>query len=235
MCAQDPRIDYSGNSEAEDVLRWAIDKFHPSIKIACSFQNLVVVHMALEINPDVTIFAIDTGRLNEESYQCAEDLQRRLGVKIEWFFPKHPEVETLEREKGLFSFKQSVENRQECCHIRKVEPLKRALSDLDAWITGLRRDQNVTRTGTGKIEIDHVHGDIVKINPIVDWTWDEVQDYVREHDLPYNHLFDRGFLSVGCAPCTRPVRAGEHPRAGRWWWEQAEHKECGLHNRNWNI
>jgi phosphoadenosine phosphosulfate reductase len=235
MSEQDPRIDYSGSYEAEDVLRWAIEKFQPSIKIACSFQNLVVVHMALKINPDVTIFAMDTGRLNEETYQCAEDLQRRLGVKIEWFFPKHREIEALEREKGLFSFKQSVENRQECCHIRKVEPLKRALSGLDAWITGLRRDQNVTRTSTGKIEIDHVHGGIVKINPIVDWTWDEVQDYVREHDLPYNHLFDRGFLSVGCAPCTRPVRAGEHPRAGRWWWEQAEHKECGLHNRNWNI
>jgi phosphoadenosine phosphosulfate reductase len=235
MSEQDPRIDYSGSYEAEDVLRWAIEKFQPSIKIACSFQNLVVVHMALKINPDVTIFAMDTGRLNEETYQCAEDLQRRLGVKIEWFFPKHREIEALEREKGLFSFKQSVENRQECCRIRKVEPLKRALSGLDAWITGLRRDQNVTRTSTGKIEIDHVHGGIVKINPIVDWTWDEVQDYVREHDLPYNHLFDRGFLSVGCAPCTRPVRAGEHPRAGRWWWEQAEHKECGLHNRNWNI
>ncbi len=235
MSEQDPWIDYGGNYEAEDVLRWAIGKFHPSIKIACSFQNLVVVHMALKINPDVTIFAIDTGRLNEETYQCAEDLQQALGVKIEWFFPKHAEVEALEREKGLFSFKQSVEKRQECCHIRKVEPLQRALSDLDAWITGLRSEQNVTRTGANKVEIDHVHGGIVKINPIVDWTWDEVQDYVREHKLPYNHLFDRGFLSVGCAPCTRPVRAGEHPRAGRWWWEQAEHKECGLHNRNWNI
>ncbi len=235
MSNSDPRIDYDGSYEAKDVLEWAISKFHPSIKIACSFQNLVVVHMALEINPDVTIFAIDTGRLNEETYQCAEDLQRQLGVKIEWFFPKHEEVEALEREKGLFSFKQSIENRQECCHIRKVEPLQRALSDLDAWITGLRRDQNVTRTGTGKIEVDAVHDNIIKVNPIVDWTWDEVQDYVRDHGLPYNHLFDRGFLSVGCAPCTRPVRAGEHPRAGRWWWEQAEHKECGLHNRNWNI
>jgi phosphoadenosine phosphosulfate reductase len=228
-------LDYTGSYEAEDVLRWAIDRYHPSIKVACSFQNLVVVHMALKINPDITIFAIDTGRLHEETYQCADDLQRKLGTQVEWFFPKHDAVESLERGKGLFSFKESVENRQECCHIRKVEPLERALSDLDAWITGLRRDQNVTRTGTGKIEIDHVHGGIVKINPIVDWSWDRVQDYVREHELPYNHLFDRGFLSVGCAPCTRPVRAGEHPRAGRWWWEQAEHKECGLHNRSWNI
>jgi phosphoadenosine phosphosulfate reductase len=231
----DARINYSGNDEAEDVLRWAIEEFGSSIKIACSFQNLVIVHMALQIDPNVTIFAIDTGRLHEETYQCAEDLQRQLGVKIQWFFPKHDPVEQLERDKGLFSFKQSVENRQECCHIRKVEPLQRALSDLDAWITGLRRDQNVTRTGTGKIEIDHVHGNIVKINPIVDWSWDQVQDYVKGHNLPYNHLFDSGFLSVGCAPCTRPVRAGEDARAGRWWWEQAEHKECGLHNRSWNI
>jgi phosphoadenosine phosphosulfate reductase len=235
MSDQDPRIDYSGNSEAEDVLRWAIEKFNPSIKLACSFQNLVLVHMALQIDPNITIFAIDTGRLHEETYQCAEDLQQKFGTKIEWFFPKHEPVEALERDKGLFSFKQSVENRQECCHIRKVEPLQRALTDLDAWITGLRRDQNVTRTNTGKVEIDHVHGGLVKINPIVDWSWDQVQDYVREHDLPYNHLFDRGFLSVGCAPCTRPVRAGEDPRAGRWWWEDPEHKECGLHNRNWNI
>lgn len=231
----DPRITYSGNDEAEDVLRWAIEQFGSSIKIACSFQNLVVVHMALQIDPNVTIFAIDTGRLPEETYQCAEDLQRSLGTKIEWFFPQHGPIEQLEREKGLFSFKQNVENRQECCHIRKVEPLQRALSGLDAWITGLRRDQTVTRTGTGKIEIDHVHGNIVKINPIVDWSWDQVQDYVRDNNLPYNHLFDRGFLSVGCAPCTRPVRAGEDARAGRWWWEQAEHKECGLHNRSWNI
>jgi phosphoadenosine phosphosulfate reductase len=231
----DPRITYTGNYEAEDVLRWAIEQFGSSIKIACSFQNLVVVHMALQIDPNVTIFAIDTGRLHEETYQCAEDLQRSLGTKIEWFFPQHGPIEKLERDKGLFSFKKSVENRQECCHIRKVEPLQRALSGLDAWITGLRRDQNVTRTGTGKIEIDHVHGNIVKINPIVDWSWDQVQDYVRDNKLPYNHLFDRGFLSVGCAPCTRPVRAGEHARAGRWWWEQAEHKECGLHNRSWNI
>jgi len=235
MNSQDPGIDYDGSYAADDVLRWAIGKFHPSIKIACSFQNLVVVHMALQIASDITIFAIDTGRLNEETYQCAEDLQQRLGVKIEWFFPRHEPVEQLEREKGLFSFKQSVENRQECCHIRKVEPLNRALSELDAWVTGLRRDQNVTRTETAKIELDQVHGGIIKINPIVDWSWDAVQDYVRAHDLPYNHLFDRGFLSVGCAPCTRPVRAGEEPRAGRWWWEQAAHKECGLHNHNWNI
>ncbi len=235
MSEYDPRIDYAGNGEAEDILRWAIEKFHPSIKLACSFQNLVLVHMAVQIRPDICIFALDTGRLNEETYQCAEDLYRQLGVKIEWYFPKTDAVQALEREKGLFSFRRSVANRQECCHIRKVEPLQRALEGVDAWITGLRSDQSGARAATRKIEVDVVHNHMIKVNPIVDWSWDQVQDYVTRHDLPYNRLFDMGYLSIGCAPCTRPVQAGEHPRAGRWWWEQDEHKECGLHNRNWNI
>ncbi|HAS81703.1 MAG TPA: phosphoadenylyl-sulfate reductase [Verrucomicrobia bacterium] len=235
MNENDPRIDYAGDHSAEDVLRWAIGKFHPSIKVACSFQNLVLVHMATQIRPDVTIFAIDTGRLNEESYQCAEDLYRLLGISIEWYFPQHEQVQALEREKGLYSFRRSIANRQECCHIRKVEPLRRALQGAQAWITGVRSDQGDSRAGTSKIEVDHVHDGIIKINPIADWTWDQVQDYVRQYNLPYNRLFDVGYLSIGCAPCTRPVQAGEDSRAGRWWWEQGGHKECGLHNRNWTI
>jgi phosphoadenosine phosphosulfate reductase len=235
MTEQDPRIDYRGGNEAQDVMRWAIERFYPAIKVACSFQNLVLVHMATRIRPDLCIFALDTGRLNEETYQCAEDLYRKLGVKIEWYFPQSETVQQLEREKGLYSFRRSVANRQECCQIRKVEPLRRALQGAAAWITGVRSDQSEARASTRKIEVDHVHDDIIKINPIADWSWDQVQDYVKEHDLPYNRLFDRGYLSIGCAPCTRPVQAGEHPRAGRWWWEQDEHKECGLHNRNWNI
>lgn len=235
MNEQDPRIDYEGNYEAEDVLRWGIGKFHPDIKLACSFQNLVLVHMAVQIRGDVKIIAMDTGRLNEETYQCAEDLYRQLGVKIEWYFPQHDAVQGLEREKGLFSFRRSIANRQECCHIRKVEPLRRALTGAQAWITGLRSEQSGTRAAASKIEVDHVHDKIIKLNPIVDWSWDDVQDYVRKYNLPYNRLFDYGYLSIGCAPCTRPVQAGEDSRAGRWWWEQDEHKECGLHNRNWNI
>jgi phosphoadenosine phosphosulfate reductase len=126
-------------------------------------------------------------------------------------------------------FYQSVELRKLCCHVRKVEPLRRALSGLDAWITGLRRQQGPTRTGTAKIELDEANGGCLKINPLADWDTDRVWAYVREHDVPYNALHDRGYPSIGCAPCTRPVRPGEDIRAGRWWWEASDQRECGLH------
>lgn len=222
---------YPGDSGAEDILKWAMDEFHPDISLACSFspEDVVVAHMLAQIRKDARIFAIDTGRLNEETYQCADALKEKLGINIEWYFPKHEAVEKLEREKGLFSFRTSLEARHECCGIRKVEPLSRALSGLRAWITGLRREQSVTRDKLGKIESDPGHGGILKINPIADWTDDEVWDYIKKHDLPYNKLYDQGYTSIGCAPCTRAIEAGEHPRAGRWWWENPEHKECGLH------
>ena len=144
-------------------------------------------------------------------------------------------MQKLVREKGLYSFRESVENRRECCPIRKVEPLNRALSNYDCWITGLRRDQSVSRAEVKPLAIDHSHGDIVKVSPIIDWSTEQVNAYVKEHKLPYNSLMEHGYKSVGCAPCTRAVHDGEHPRAGRWWWELDEHKECGLHVRNWNI
>lgn len=226
---------YEGSGEAEDLLRWALGRYHPGIALACSFQNPVLIHMMVSIRPDARVFAIDTGRLNEETYQCAEDIERVLGVKIEWYFPKHDAVEAMVRGKGHYSFKSDLESRRECCAIRKVEPLNRALSGLDAWITGLRREHNVTRGDAGKIEIDEAHNGIVKINPIADWSSEDVREYVKKHNLPYNSLLDMGYASIGCAPCTRAIAEGEHPRAGRWWWESAEHKECGLHVRNWNI
>jgi phosphoadenosine phosphosulfate reductase len=172
--------------------------------------------------------------LPEESFACAEAIRRQLGVRIEWFFPRHEAVEELEGEKGVFSFRDSLDNRKQCCFIRKVEPLTRALAGLDAWITGMRRDESVTRSGLAKIERDEAHGGIVKINPLADWTADDVRAYLRAHRLPYNELLDRGYPSIGCACCTRPVAPGEDVRAGRWWWEQAEHKECGLHPRTKN-
>jgi len=227
-------IDYDGDGAAEDVLRWALKKYHPRIALSTSFKDAVLVHMMSRIRPDIRIFALDTGRLNEETYTCAEEIRKRYGITIEWVFPKLEAVQKLEREKGLYSFKESLENRQECCFLRKVEPLTRALQGLDAWITGLRRDQGVSRVNAEKIEIDRVHGGIVKINPIVDWDRDRVRQYIKDHDLPYNRLFDKGYLSIGCAPCTRAVQFGDDPRSGRWWWEQEEeHKECGIHN--WSI
>ena len=231
----EPGIDYNGNGEAEDVLAWALDKFSPRIALATSFKDAVLIHMMLKIRPDVRVFALDTGRMNEETYQCAEDIRRRLKVNIEWFFPEREQVEVLEREKGMYSFRQSLENRKDCCFIRKVEPLNRALKGLDAWITGMRRDQGVTRKSVHKIEIDRAHGDIIKINPLADWDQERIRDYVRTHSLPYNKLFEQGYQSIGCAPCTRPVKEGGDPRSGRWWWESAEQKECGIHVPDFSI
>lgn len=219
---------------ARDVIRWALEKFHPRIAIATSLQDSVIIHMAVSIRKDVRVFSIDTGRLPEETFVCAEEIRRQLGVQIEWYFPQHDALEKLLLQKGPFSFRNSLEDRRECCSIRKVEPLTRALRGLDAWITGLRREESVTRSSLAKVEKDEVHG-IVKVNPLADWTAEDVRAYLHKYHIPYNRLLDRGYPSIGCACCTRPIEPGEHPRAGRWWWEQPEHKECGLHVRNWNI
>ncbi|MCE9613389.1 MAG: phosphoadenylyl-sulfate reductase [Lentisphaerae bacterium] len=228
-------IDYHGNGEAEDVLRWALDRFSPRIALSTSFKDAVIIHMMSRIRPDFRVFALDTGRLNEETYELADEISRRYHVQIEWTFPRHEAVERLTGTKGMHSFRESVENRRECCYIRKVEPLSRALSGLDAWITGLRRDQGSTRSEIQKIERDQVHGGIIKVNPLADWDTGRMWQYIRENKIPYNRLFDKGYTSIGCAPCTRPVQPGDDPRSGRWWWELDEHKECGIHIRDWTI
>ena len=213
------------------VLAKALELYHPAITLACSFsiEDAAIVDMLMKIRKDARVFALDTGRLNPETYECAEQLRRRYKVQIEWFFPKHEAVEKLERSKGVFSFKQSVEERKECCGIRKVEPLNRALSGMNAWITGLRREQSVTRSDLKVVEIDASHSGILKINPLAAWSLDDVWKYTRENYVPYNPLYDVGYTSIGCAPCTRAIQPGEDQRAGRWWWENPEHKECGLH------
>jgi phosphoadenosine phosphosulfate reductase len=215
----------------EDLLRWALADFHPDVAVASSFsmEDVALVAMTAAIRPDARVFALDTGRLNEETYEAAEAVRLRLGIRIEWYVPDGAAVESLEREKGLYSFRESLEGRRECCRIRKVEPLRRALSGLRAWITGQRREQSVTRAALPVVEVDAAHGGILKLNPLADWTWKQVRDYVREQGLPYNRLHDAGYPSIGCAPCTRAVLPGEDSRAGRWWWERPEHKECGLH------
>ena len=218
----------------EAVLRWALSEFHPDIALASSFsmEDTVLIAMMAEIRSDARIFALDTGRLHEETYEAAEAVRRKLGVRIEWCFPERAAVEELERSKGLYSFQENLENRHECCRIRKVEPLSRALSGLRAWVTGQRREQAVTRRNLPVVEIDDGHGKILKLNPLAGWTEHEVREYVRKRGLPVNRLHDMGYPSIGCAPCTRSVAPGEDPRAGRWWWERPEHKECGLHARN---
>ncbi len=218
----------------ESILRWALSEFHPDIALASSFsmEDIVLIAMMADILPDARIFALDTGRLHEETYEAAEAVRRNLGVRIEWYFPSRAAVEELERSKGLYSFRENLENRHECCRIRKVEPLSRALSGLRAWVTGQRKEQAVTRRSLSVLEIDEAHGEILKLNPLAGWTEQEVREYVRKRGLPVNRLHDMGYPSIGCAPCTRPIAPGEDPRAGRWWWERPEQKECGLHERN---
>lgn len=215
----------------EVVLRWAIDTFAPKLALASSFgaEDMVLIDMLSKLDPPTTIFTLDTGRLHEETYDVMERTRERYKVAIESYFPGRDAVEALERERGFYSFRQSIEERKFCCRVRKVEPLGRALLSVDAWITGLRREQAATRTGIDAVEIDASHGSIVKINPLVDWTEPQVWAYIHEHHVPYNALHDQGFPSIGCAPCTRAIKPGEDVRAGRWWWENPETKECGLH------
>lgn len=222
-----------GGKTAGAVVAWALREFHPRVALASSFslEDIALIAMMAEVRPDARIFALDTGRLNEETYEAAEAVRTRLGVRVEWHFPDRLSVEALERSKGLYSFRESLGNRHECCRIRKVEPLARALSGLRAWITGQRKAHGVTRAGLPIVEVDAAHGGMIKINPLADWSDDEVRAFIRDRGLPYNRLHDAGYPSIGCAPCTRPVAPGEDPRAGRWWWESPEHKECGLHAR----
>ena len=214
----------------DGTLRWALDRFHPRIAFASSFgaEDVVVIDLLARIRPDARIFTLDTGRLHEETYDVMERIRRRYGVTIETHCPERTALEELERGRGYFSFRESIEARKECCRIRKVEPLRRALHGLEAWITGLRRQQSVTRTGVEKVEVDAAFS-LIKVNPLADWTEQEVWDHIKKYDVPYNPLHDRGFPSIGCAPCTRAIRPGEDARAGRWWWEQPAQKECGLH------
>ncbi len=215
---------------AEEAIRWALARFHPRLAFASSFgaEDVVVTDLLLRERRDARIFTLDTGRLPEETHDVVRRVRERYGIAIEMFFPDRDALERLLREKGSFSFRESVRNRNECCEIRKVAPLRRALSGIDLWITGLRRGQATTRATVSRLDWDETLG-LLKLNPIADWSEERVWDYIRSNDLPYNALHDRGFPSIGCAPCTRAVDPGEDIRAGRWWWERPEHKECGLH------
>ena len=221
------------NATAQEILRLGVTAAQGPVKLACSFslEDVAIIELAREAGLEVGVFALDTGRLNEETYEVADAITERYRIKIDWYFPRHEAVEKLEREKGLFSFRESLGNRHECCHIRKVEPLGRALKELSGWVTGLRREHSVTRTDLKAIELDALNGGIIKINPLLDWSEAQLLDFATERRLPQNRLLKQGYRSIGCAPCTRAVQPGEDARAGRWWWENPEHKECGLHRR----
>jgi phosphoadenosine phosphosulfate reductase len=220
------------SKSAHQILKWAIDTFGTKIALASSFgaEDVVIIDMMAKTDKSrAKVFTLETGRLNQETYDVMDAIRVRYGIPIDAYFPDQKEVEEMIRSKGMNLFYESVENRKLCCEIRKVHPLNRALATLDGWITGLRRDQVATRSTTKKIELDAAHGGIIKLNPIADWSSDMVWDYIHKNNVPYNKLHDNGFPSIGCEPCTRAVMPGDDPRAGRWWWENAAAKECGLH------
>lgn len=177
------------------------------------------------------IFTLDTGRLFPETYQLIDKTNLTYGIQLEVFFPDYNEVQRMVQEEGINLFYNSIESRHRCCQVRKLEPLQRAFKGLDAWICGLRREQSVTRQDMQVVEWDAMH-QLIKVNPLISWTEQQVWDYIKEHQVPYNKLHKQGYPSIGCEPCTRAVKPGEDVRAGRWWWESPDHRECGLHQKH---
>jgi len=194
-----------------------------------SAEDQVITHMIFSLNLDIEIFTLDTGRMFPETYQTLQKTFEKYQKEIKVYFPAAEEVEELMTEKGAYSFYDSVENRTQCCEIRKVKPLKRALQGKTIWITGIRSEHSQNRTEMQKIEWDAANI-ITKIHPLLHWSNDEVWTYIIANNVPYNSLHDKGFISIGCQPCTRAVKEGEDFRAGRWWWEDTSKKECGLHS-----
>jgi len=229
------RVVEAGQAEAwspQEILTWALKNFRPRVALSCSFgapEGLVLLDMMHRIDPGSRVFVLDTGRLPQATHDLIDRVRERYDKAIEVILPEAAAVQAMVGEHGTNLFYESVEKRQLCCGVRKVQPLNRYLADLDAWVTGLRREQNVTRSKTPKVQVDHTHGGILKLNPIADWTHAQVTDYVRAHNVPTNRLHARGYPSVGCEPCSRAVQPGEDARAGRWWWERAETRECGIH------
>jgi len=214
----------------EESLLLLSEKFKDKIvfSTSLSLEDQVITDIIYSNDLPIRIFTIDTGRLFNETYSVLNKTNEFYDKKIQIYFPKNDSVESLVNEKGPFSFYGSVENRKECCFIRKVEPLNRALAGMQAWITGIRAEHSVTRQEMNKIEWDEIHR-VFKFHPLLDWSTQKVKDYIKKHNVPYNLLHDKGFVSIGCSPCTRAVIEGEDFRAGRWWWEDNTKKECGLH------
>jgi phosphoadenosine phosphosulfate reductase len=217
---------------AEDVIKLAHREFDSRVNFASSLgeEDQVITDMIARVAPQIEVFTLDTGRLYQETYNLLNLTQTKypkLNYKI--YFPDTKAVEEMVKGKGINLFYESIDNRKLCCGIRKVEPLRRALANVDAWITGLRREQAVTRSTLEVFEWDEVNQKI-KINPLADWTLAQVHEYIKKHNVDVNPLHAQGFISIGCAPCTRAIKPGEDIRAGRWWWETPDQKECGLHN-----
>ncbi len=225
------------NKELEDaspqeVLAWAMEKFGSSASLSSSFgaEDVALIDMMWRIDPKARVFTLETLRLPTETYTVMDQIQLRYGIDVDVQYPDIDDVREMVEAEGFNLFYKSVENRKLCCDIRKVQPLRKHLAGLSAWITGLRRDQATTRANVAKVEIDEAFDGIIKINPLADWKWEQVWDYIHENQVPYNELHDNNYPSIGCLPCTRAVKPDEDQRAGRWWWETDPNaKECGLH------
>jgi phosphoadenosine phosphosulfate reductase len=219
-----------------EILAFALSEYSPHIAISFSgAEDVILVDLAVKAGGKFRVFSLDTGRLHAETYRFLDAVRDHYRIPIEVFFPQPEAVEKLVRDKGLFSFYR--DGHKECCGIRKVEPLRRALGGLSAWVTGQRRDQSPgTRAQIPVAQLDSAFSSnghqLVKFNPLANWTSREVWDYIRSEGVPYNPLHEQGFISIGCEPCTKPILPGQHERAGRWWWEDETRKECGLHNVN---
>ncbi len=221
-------------STPQDILKLALQEYN---NIAISFsgaEDVVLVDMAVKLNPSVKVFSLDTGRLHAETYKYLEEVRLHYNIELEVLFPQSQAVETLVREHGLYSFYN--DGHQACCGVRKVEPLRRKLNTIDAWITGQRRDQSPTRSNVPVVQVDPAFStpdhSLIKFNPLAEWSSEQVWAYIRENNVPYNALHAKGFTSIGCEPCTRAVLPNQHEREGRWWWENSASKECGLHSGN---
>ncbi|MDR0940768.1 MAG: phosphoadenylyl-sulfate reductase [Bacteroidales bacterium] len=216
----------------ETLLRWFLEQCEGKIALSSSLgpEDQVLTDMIVKINKNAQIFTLDTGRLFPETYSLIEKTNMRYGIKIRMYFPDFHKVEDMVSTHGINLFYESIEKRKLCCALRKLEPLSRAFKGLDAWICGLRREQSVTRQAMQLVEWDEIHN-IIKINPLIHWSEQQVWDYISKNAVPYNRLHKNGFPSIGCQPCTRAVKEGEDARSGRWWWESPEHRECGLHKK----
>ncbi|EFU69743.1 phosphoadenylyl-sulfate reductase [Aliarcobacter butzleri] len=219
------------NKTTIDVIAYFLDNFkNVALSSSLAAEDQVLTDILLKKNKNASIFTLDTGRLHPETYDVMDATNLKYGIKIDVFFPDNENVQKLYKTQGVNGHYESIENRKNCCNIRKIEPLKRALKDVEVWVTGLRASQSVTRTDMPLVEWDE-NFNVIKVNPLINWSQEDVWDYIKTNKVPYNKLHDQGFPSIGCAPCTRAIKDGEDIRAGRWWWENPEHKECGLHKK----
>lgn len=221
------------SATAEDVLAYFLSTYKGRIALSSSlsYEDQVLTRMIVSTDKEACrIFTLDTGRLFPETYQLIDATSMTYGVPIEVFSPDYREVQRMVREEGINLFYNSIESRRRCCQIRKLEPLMRAFQGLDVWVCGLRRQQSLTRKDMQVVEWDDMH-QLIKVNPLIAWTEQQVKDYIHKYHVPYNKLHDHGYPSIGCEPCTRAIKPGEDIRSGRWWWESPEHRECGLHRR----